>query len=89
MDMNELDPRGLIRESYRIKGISAPECRSVFLDWALGVSGQNDFKLILKQLIDHYGAEFPRHPMTAILKEGLTDSQPKGRRGGRKARTKG
>ena len=31
-----LDPRGLIRESYRIEGITEAECRSIFMDWALG-----------------------------------------------------
>ena len=36
MTINDLDPKGLIRESYRIEGISAPEFRSIFLYWALG-----------------------------------------------------
>ena len=36
MARDPLDAKGLIREAYRIEGISAPECRSIFLDWALG-----------------------------------------------------
>ena len=34
---DELDPKNLIREAYRIEGISEPECRSIFLDWALSL----------------------------------------------------
>ena len=32
-----LDPKGLIREAYRIEGITAAQCRSIFLDWALSL----------------------------------------------------
>ena len=36
--MNALhDPKGLIREAYRIEGITLGECRSIFLDWALSL----------------------------------------------------
>jgi hypothetical protein len=31
----EIDPRGMIYESYRIEGISLEECRMIFLDWAM------------------------------------------------------
>ena len=34
-DKDPDDPKGLIREAYRIEGISEPECRSIFMDWAL------------------------------------------------------
>ena len=34
-DPADLDPMGLIRESYRIDGIGVAECRSIFLDWAI------------------------------------------------------
>ena len=37
MRLEEADPKGLIRESYRIEGIEAPECRSIFLDWAISL----------------------------------------------------
>ena len=30
-----LDKKGLVYEAYRIDGIVAEECRSIFLDWAL------------------------------------------------------
>ena len=32
MTPSEADPKGLVRESYAIEGITAPECRSVFMD---------------------------------------------------------
>ena len=31
----DIDPRGMIFESYNIEGISIEECRTIFLDWAL------------------------------------------------------
>ena len=89
MTMTELDPRGLIRESYRIKGINASECRSIFLDWALGVVAGADTKAAIAALLAHYGDDFPDHPMTQVMREGLADAAPTKRRGGRKARLKG
>jgi hypothetical protein len=37
MDLAEADPKGLVRESYRIEGITPGECRSIFMDWALSI----------------------------------------------------
>ena len=34
---NPNDPKGLIRESYRIDGIGEAECRSILVDWALSL----------------------------------------------------
>ncbi|WP_428541377.1 hypothetical protein [Profundibacter sp.] len=86
MTMTELDSRGLIRESYRIEGINAPECRSIFLDWALGAVAGDDLKLQIAKLLAQYSDEFPDHPMTQVLREGLAEAAPNKRRGGRKAR---
>jgi hypothetical protein len=86
MTMTELDPRGLIRESYRIEGINASECRSIFLDWALGAMAGADLKSQIAKLLTHYGDDFPDHPMTQVLREGLAEAAPVQRRGGRKAR---
>ena len=41
-ERDPLDPKGLIRESYRIEGITEGECRSVFLDWALSLPDPPD-----------------------------------------------
>ena len=37
MLLQEADPKGLVRESYRIDGITLGECRSIFVDWALSL----------------------------------------------------
>lgn len=70
MDLNEADPKGLIRESYRIEGISAPECRSIFLDWALSLKGATDPREAMRAALAHYGGP-PDHPMTHVLTDGL------------------
>lgn len=80
-----IDPRGLIREAYAIEGIGAPECRSIFLDWALGVPEDEDVQALIRQLLDRYGAE-ESHPMTGVLFDGLGAAARDGRRGGRKGR---
>ena len=33
--LDDIDKSGLIREAYRIDGITPPECRSIFVDWAI------------------------------------------------------
>ena len=37
MLIEDADPKGLIRESYRIEGITLPECRTIFFDWAIQI----------------------------------------------------
>lgn len=76
------DPRGLIRESYRIDGIGAPECRSIFLDWAIGVPVGEDSGAHIRRLLGTYGADHVDHPMTQVLKEALSASPSARRRGG-------
>lgn len=80
------DPKGLIRESYRIEGIGAPECRSIFLDWAISVPVGEDACARIGALLKRYGSDFPDHPMTAVLREALTPSDTRGRRGGARGR---
>ncbi len=76
------DPRGLIYESYRIAGITAGECRSVFLDWALGLPEGDQKEHVVAMLTAHsLGAV--NHPMTTILRDALTASKLPKRRGGR------
>ncbi len=86
MEKDHLDPKGLIRESYRIEGISAPECRSIFLDWVLGVAQTADMHEQINELLAIYAPTALDHPMTAVLKDGLAPSATSIRRGGRKAR---
>lgn len=82
-----LDPKGLIREAYRIEGITEAECRSIFLDWALGFDG--DGKDGIAQLLHRYQDQPTDHPMSAVLRAGLDDAAAARRRGGRAARVAG
>ncbi len=76
------DPKGLIYEAYRIEGITLPECRSIFLDWALGFPADRDQKQALIDLHDAYAAKNADHPMTQVLREGQETAQAPKRRGG-------
>lgn len=84
MDTQETDPKGLIRESYRIDGITIGECRSIFLDWALSLPVGANTRAPIKALLEIYGDE--GHPMTQVLTEGLAATPVPKRRGGRAAR---
>ena len=83
-EAHKADPKGLIRESYRIEGIGAEECRSIFLDWALSVPVDADSKAMIAQLLEQYGIE--GHPMTVVLQDGLSAMDKPKRRGGWKSR---
>ncbi|MBN2761001.1 MAG: hypothetical protein JXQ79_10900 [Rhodobacteraceae bacterium] len=75
------DPKGLIRESYRIEGISDAECRSILIDWALSLPDGLDQKTALTEQLALHEAQNPDHPMTALLREGLnTTAKRSGRR---------
>ena len=78
----DIDPRGVIAESYRIDGIGEPECRSIFLDWAISVPAGCDARAMVPDLLALYGAQAPDHPMTRVLTEGLAAPGRTGRRGG-------
>lgn len=86
MRLDEADPKGLVRESYRIEGISGPECRSIFIDWALSLKPGVESSEALRVVLAEYGLGLPDHPMTAVLTEALTAPAPPKRRGGRAAR---
>ena len=45
------DPKGLIRESYRMEGIGSAECRSIFLDWALSLPEGHDNAAAITQVL--------------------------------------
>lgn len=85
----EIDPRGVIHESYRIEGISEADCRTIFLDWAMFAPESTPMPEMLKRFKEVYGAEFPNHPMTQVITEGLGNSSSVKRRGGRAARRNG
>ena len=86
MELAEADPKGLVRESYLIEGITAGECRSIFLDWALSLRVGQDVPAACQRLIAEYAAANPDHPMTTVLEQGLAPSATPRRRGGRLGR---
>jgi hypothetical protein len=63
------DPRGLIYEAYRMQ-VGPADCRTIFLDWALGLA-EGAGTAEIAALLAHYGPRHPDHPMTAVLREGL------------------
>lgn len=83
-----IDPKGLIREAYRIEGIQAPECRSIFLDWALGLAAGQDPQAAIAALMDRHAPLAPDHPMTEVLRQGLTQMSAPRRRGGWRSRAR-
>ena len=80
------DPKGLISEAYRIEGITAGECRTIFLDWALSLPDGADSRAVLAVLVDRYATDAPDHPMTQVMREGLRAMTRTGRRGGWRSR---
>lgn len=86
-DNDPTDPKGLIREAFRIDGISAPECRSIFMDWALSVE-QTDHRPLIEALLARHADDPSDHPMKTVLQDGLAGKPPAGRRGGRAARVR-
>lgn len=85
MNRDSADPKGLVRESYRIDGIGDDECRSILVDWALSLAPGTDETAALRTLIARHGDGAPDHPMTALLHAGLSGMTAR-RRGGRAAR---
>ena len=89
MELAEADPKGLVRESYNIEGITVGECRSIFLDWALSLVSGQEVAVASDCLIRHYGPINPDHPMTAVLQAALGPAATATRRGGRLGRSQG
>ena len=86
MDQKDADPKGLVRESYAIEGITLGECRSIFIDWVLSLPVRVDTPDCLRTLLAQYGPANPGHPMTGVLTEALAAPEPPRRRGGRLGR---
>lgn len=87
MRLEEADPKGLVRESYRIEGITGGECRSIFIDWALSLSHGQSEAAALQRLLAEYALDAPDHPMSRVLSEGLDAPTPPRRRGGKLGRS--
>ena len=85
MDYNQLDPKKLIAESYKIVGITSSECRSIFLDWALSIPLDSDSRLMALELYDHYNQVDKDHPMTLLLKSSSNKTKKRPRVGRRQS----
>lgn len=81
------DPKGLVRESFRIEGISDAECRSILVDWALSLPVDTDQRGAAERLAARHGPA--DHPMSRLLAEAaLAGDAGTRRRGGRAARVR-
>ena len=78
----EYDPRNLIREAYRIEGITLADCRSIFLDWALGLTDGQDGAQAAGALLAYYSDQPADHPMSVVLREAESGRAKARRRGG-------
>ena len=76
------DPRELIFEAYRIEGITEADCRSIFLDWALGLKDGQGSGEAVRALLAHYAEKPADHPMTKVLRQALETADKPRRRGG-------
>lgn len=86
-EKDPLDPRELIAEAFRMEGLGSEECRSIFLDWALGLPEEAEPRAMIAELIERHQSAPPDHPMLAVLREGLDRSarrRPSRGRGDRK-----
>ncbi len=86
MQATEADPKGLVRESYLIEGITLEECRSIFIDWALSLPEGTSVPDAIRAVLAIYGGQAPDHPMATVLREGMVEGPPPRRRGGRAGR---
>lgn len=81
------DPKGLMREAFAIAGITAPECRSIFLDWALSLPAGHDPLPDVRAILARYGQTVTSdHPMMQTLQAALEATPAARRRGGRQGR---
>ena len=74
------DPRGLIQEAFRIHGITPEACRTIFLDWALGLPEDANAREEITRLLAIHVQEEDDHPMKHVLREGLLEPKAAPRR---------
>ena len=83
--MNEahpLDRAKVIREAYRIDGIGKEDCRSIFLEWLLGLPDGKDGREAAREVLEHHADEPADHPMSVVLREAIDGAAKAKRRGG-------
>ncbi len=80
------DPRGIIAESYVIDDLSEDGARAIFLDWAM-MDAPSDAKPVLEALLARFRDDHPDHPMTELLREGVSRMETAGKRRGRRQKS--
>ena len=75
------DEKGLIFEAYNIENIDSSSCRVIFFDWLISLDQRINQGEAIAELLKAYASSFPRHPMTALLIDGLNQNSGKWRRG--------
>lgn len=89
LTLAQADPKNLIRESFRIEGIGAAECRSIFVDWALSLPDGVQPVPAIRLLLDRYAPKAAPgtqvHPMVEVLVEGAQSAGTAARRRGGRA----
>lgn len=83
---DKFDPTGVIAEAFRIDNITASECRSIFLDWALKVPIDADNQAWVQELLIRHAHQPQDHPMIETLRAALQQATTPKRRGGRAGR---
>lgn len=86
MERDPMDHKNLMREAFRIEGITPEECRSIFLDWALSLPDGTNVQTAIALMLTRYDAAPEGHPMTRVLRDGQQTASHPRRRGGWKTR---
>ena len=69
MELSEADRKGLVRESYRMDGITLGECQSIFIDWALSLKDADPHEAMRALLALDYPLWRSSQSMTAAPTE--------------------
>lgn len=81
------DKKGLIFEAYNIENVDESSCRIIFFDWIISLDPSINQNEAINELLEAYSQEFPNHPMTRLLIEGI--DKDKGRKQRKRAKTLG
>ena len=65
------DKKGLIFEAYNMEDLDSSSCRVIFFDWLMSLEPSFDQSEAIDSLLKAYSTNFPNHPMTKLLTEGI------------------
>ena len=81
-EAHPLDRSKVIREAFRIDGIGLADCRSIFLEFVLGLPDGLDGAEAAQAMLDHHADQPADHPMSQVLREAVDGRAKARRRGG-------